>query len=662
MVKLYALLFAVCVLKLSADPAILPKPQVMVAGEGALTLPAEATYSCPAAFEDSFQLGLQRLLANGPVNITKATEHPLVEVRERGDLPGDEAYTLEVSPTKIQIAAKSPRGVYHATQTLLQLLPAAVVERPSSSAAGETRGGLLSIPVVKIEDSPRFPWRGLMLDSSRHFQTVAEVKRFIDLMSMYKLNVFHWHLTDGHGWRFESKKYPELTSKGAWRMQPGYPVPGKTGRYGGFYTQEEMKEVVRFAAARGITVVPEIEMPGHCFAFVASYPELGCPGKPQETDRFFTYPADAQRFPKVEGTDVLCLGKDRTLQVCKDILDETMEIFPSSYIHVGGDEVNKSHWKNCKVCQERIRAKQLHGEDGLQSWFMQELDHHLVQRGRRLVGWDEILEGGLAKNATVMSWQGEQGGIRAAKMGNDAVMSPSNRVYLDHGQSENPLEPAHWPGTNSLEQVYGYDPVPAALSPAEARHILGLQGNVWSVFIHEEWLLDLQTWPRAAAIAEIGWSPKERRTWDDFLGRLRAQRPRLDALGVNYWWEEAREFGHWTPASLKPGQEAVNLDFDITASALGPAPGKQTVTFTYTKGAHGLSLQSASLLENDREISSDKHDGFAGSKHTGNTYTLDFPAPRPAAKYVLRIRAFGDGGTDSFGTVHQSSVETKRLK
>jgi N-acetyl-beta-hexosaminidase len=268
----------------------------------------------------------------------------------------------------------------------------------------------------------------------------------------------------------------------------------------------------------------------------------------------------------------------------------------------------------------------------------------------------------LAENAAVMSWRGEKGGIQAATTGHDAVMSPSNRIYLDHGQSESPLEPAHWPGTNSLAHVYGYEPVPAALSPVEARHILGLQGNLWTVFVHEEWLLDLQTWPRAAAIAEVGWSAKEGRSWDDFHRRMKAHRPRLDALGVNYWWEESREFGRWTPAALKPGQEAVNMDFDITASAAGLRPGKQSITVTYTKGAHGLSLQSATLLENGREISSDKHEGFAGSKHTGNTYALEFPTFRPDARYVLRIRAFGDGGTDSYGLIGQSAVETKRLK
>ncbi|MFC4995335.1 beta-N-acetylhexosaminidase [Rubritalea tangerina] len=274
-----------------------------------------------------------------------------------------------------------------------------------------------------------------MLDSSRHFQTIDEVKRFVDRLAAHKMNVFHWHLTDGHGWRFESKKYPNLTQHGAWRIQPGYPEKGKTEKYGGFYTQEEMHDVVAYAKARGVTVVPEIDMPGHCYALVSSYPERGCLGIEQRVDYVYTYPADAQRFPTHPGTDVLCVGQDETVKMCKEILDEVLEIFPSKFIHIGGDEVQKKWWKGCKVCQAHKKKHGLKDEHELQSWFIKELDSYLTKKGRRMVGWDEILEGGLAKNATVMSWQGERGGIRAAKMGHDVVMSPQTYIYLDHGQS-----------------------------------------------------------------------------------------------------------------------------------------------------------------------------------------------------------------------------------
>lgn len=634
---------------LSAAPSLIPAPKAMQVSKGKLTLEGTISYHCPAKFKQSLLIGLDRLEL-------KESKNASIIVKENKNLSKREAYTLEITPKGIAIGAKSPAGVFYATQTLLQLMPADVFKKTA-------RPNSITLPTVKIQDAPRFAWRGLMLDSSRHFQTIEEVRRFIDLMAIHKLNVFHWHLTDGHGWRFESKKYPNLTKKGAWRMQPGYPEKGKTERYGGFYTQQEMKDLVAYAKARNITIVPEIDMPGHCFAFVAAYPKLGCLGHPQETDRLYTYPADAQRFPSIKGTDVLCVGQKETLKVCKEILDEVMEIFPSKFIHIGGDEVQKRFWKNCKTCQAHIKKNKLHGEHGLQSWFIQQLDNHITSRGRRLIGWDEILEGGLAKNATVMSWQGEQGGIKAAKMGHDVVMSPQTYIYLDHGQSHSPLEPAHWPGHKPLDRAYNYDPIPKSLSPKEAQHILGVQGNVWTVFVHEEWLLDLVTWPRAAAIAEVGWSPKSARNWDNFYQRLsQTHRQRLDNLGVNYWWENSAELGAWNPGQMKPDDEPVTLEYDITQKIKHLPEGKFDVTFTYTKGGHGLTILSAEILENGRSISKESHKGFTGVKHTKNVYPLQFPKQKDGAKYTLKVQAYGDGGTDSTGVVNLFSVETKRIK
>jgi hexosaminidase len=340
-----------------------------------------------------------------------------------------------------------------------------------------------------------------------------------------------------------------------------------------------------------------------------------------------------------------------------------MEIFPSKFIHIGGDEVNKKFWKKCSSCQAHIKKNKLHGEHGLQSWFIQQLDNHITSKGRRLIGWDEILEGGLAKNATVMSWRGEQGGIKASKMGHDVVMSPQTYIYLDHGQSHSPLEPPHWPGHKPLSRAYGYEPVSKSLSKSEAKHVLGVQGNVWTAFVHEEWLVDICTWPRAAAIAEVGWSPKAARNWDDFYTRLNTtHRKRLDNLGVNYWWETSAELGTWKPAMLKADDEPVELTFDISDQIKNFHKGRYQVNLHYTGGKHALSILSTSLLENGKAISTDAHEGITGSSHKKNLYALDFPTIKKGSKYTLKVKAFGSAGTDSNGKISVSSVETKQLK
>jgi hexosaminidase len=362
-------LFALCALTSRAvEPDLIPRPAVLEVG------PARCTPSAP------------------PREIVDPTQPP-------------EGYVLDLTPTALTVRAAGPAGFFRARQTLEQLGPA-------------------PWPALHIEDAPRFGWRGLMLDASRHFQTVEEVKRLLDRMARYKLNVLHWHLTDGHGWRIEIKQYPKLTAVGGFREQP--PV----GRYGGFYTQAEIRDVVAYAAARHITVVPEIEMPGHSRAAVAAYPELGCPQAPQPVDYFFDFPCPAQRFPAVPGTDVLCVSREATFTFLTNVLAEVMDLFPAPFIHVGGDEVNFASWDGCTNCQARRRELGLKNGHAQQSWFMQRVDQFLTSHGRRLIGWDEILEGGLASNATVMSWRGTAGGVAAAKSGHDAVMSPRQPALL----------------------------------------------------------------------------------------------------------------------------------------------------------------------------------------------------------------------------------------
>lgn len=638
-------------LSAATQPQLIPLPSSMEVKQGSLTLNARIDTHCPAEFLPHLTTGLPAFELTS-VSASDAT----LEVNKDSTLPR-EGYTLDTADGKVVITAASGSGVYYATQTLLQLMPASVMQ-PGAKPSG------IEIPAVTIKDKPRFGWRGLMLDSSRHFQTIPEIKRFIDRLAHYKLNVFHWHLTDGHGWRFESKKYPKLTSVGAWRTQPGYPHKGRTETYGGYYTQEEMRDIVAYAKLRGVTVVPEIDMPGHCFAFVAAYPEVGCLREPQEVAPFYTYPADAQRFPPITGTDVLCVSQEKTLTMCRDILDEVMEIFPSNFVHIGGDEVQKKWWKNCEDCQSFITDNGIeHAEHGLQSWFIQQLDNYLVSKNKRLIGWDEILEGGLAKNATVMSWTGEKGGIKAAQMGHDVVMSPQTYIYLDHGQSHSPLEPPHWPGHKPLDRAYGYDPIPESLTPEQARHILGIQGNVWTIFTHEEWLIDICTWPRACAIAETGWSPKAKKNWDSFYARLaNSHRARLDAMGINYWWETSLHLASWSPEMLKPNEEHVTLEFDITEAVSDLPAGKHDVVFAYTRGPQGLSILSAELLENGKIISQKTHKGFSGGRKENNIYSLEFPELKPNAKYTLRTTCYGDGGGNSHGIISISSVETKILK
>ena len=416
----------------------------------------------------------------------------------------------------------SEAGAFYAVQTIRQLLPEAI-EGPKPA-----KGVKWQIPSCSIDDGPRFPWRGMMLDVSRHFFPVEFIKRQLDAMAMLKLNVFHWHLVDDGGWRIEIKKYPNLTKMGAWRVETGEVWPGgewnfgniqicgdkAPKKYGGFYTQKQIKEIVKYAAERHITVVPEIELPGHSLAAVVSYPELLCQnvGKP--------------RKPGQSLSNVYCGGNDVAIKFLEDVLDETMALFPSKFVHIGADEVEKKHWRACPRCQAKMRAEGLKDEHELQSWIVRHFDKYLSDRGRRLVGWDEILEGGLAPGATVMSWRGIQGGIEAAKQGRDVVMSPTSHCYFDFTY---PMIPT--------KHVYSWDPVPSELTrtqPGQADRILGGQYNVWTEWIATEERCEEQQYPRALAMAEVLWSPKDGRNWDEFQGRMTAFLPRLDALGLNY--------------------------------------------------------------------------------------------------------------------------------
>jgi hexosaminidase len=437
---------------------------------------------------------------------------------------GDEGYRLTASPEEVAIRASKPAGILHGSQTLRQLLPPDILRR------AQTSGASWAIPAVEIEDRPSFGWRGSHLDVGRHFMPKEFILKHIDLLAVHKFNVFHWHLTEDQGWRIEIKKYPKLTEVGAWRKNTMTPPrtkdPAKrkfTGKpHGGFYTQDDVREVVRYAADRGITVLPEIEMPGHAMAAIAAYPELGNTGKPIEVHTYWGI------------TDHVLGVTDNVLRFFEDVLDEVLELFPSKFIHVGGDECPKTEWRQTPSARERMKKEGLKDEDELQSWFIRHFDTWLAKRGRRLVGWDEILEGGLAPGATVMSWRGEEGGVAAAKAGQDVVMAPEKPTYLDHSQSELPTEPAGIGGHNSLEDVYAYKPVPKELSADEGKHVLGAQGQIWTEYMPDPKRVEYMAWPRLIALAEVLWSPPETRDLASFKSRLETHLERLAILDVNY--------------------------------------------------------------------------------------------------------------------------------
>ena len=454
------------------------------------------------------------------------------EIKEENEVYG--SYDLTIDKTTIKISADNEEGLFYGIQTLLQLLP-------NKKEKSIQKNYPLSINQLSIIDYPRFTYRGMHLDVARHFYPVAFIKKYIDYLAAYKFNTFHWHLTDDQGWRIEIKKYPLLTQVGGFRngtITGRYPGKGNDSiRYGGFYTQQQIKEVVQYAAERYIDVIPEIEMPGHASAAIAAYPQLSC--FPDEDTKVLpsTPWAGSRKGKQVQQTwgvfeDVFA-PTDYTFNFLQNILDEVMPLFPSKYIHIGGDECPKESWKRSTFCQQLIKANNLKDEHGLQSYFIQRIEKYINSKGKKIIGWDEILEGGLAPNAAVMSWRGEEGGIEAAKQNHDVVMTPGSHCYLDHSQSKNE-DSVTIGGYLPLEKVYSYEPIPAALNAEQAKHILGAQGNVWTEYIKNSSKVEYMIFPRLMALSEVLWSPKEKRNWNDFEKRLPAIFERFDKEKTNY--------------------------------------------------------------------------------------------------------------------------------
>lgn len=435
------------------------------------------------------------------------------------DVPNDEGYSLEVSKDAVKVVAKTTQGLFYGMQSFLQLLPAEI-ESPS-----KVNGIAWQAPAVSIKDAPRFGYRGIMLDPCRHFMPAENVKKYIDVLSLFKINRIHWHLTDDQGWRIEIKKYPKLTEIGSKR------IDGEGTEYGGYYTQEEIKDIVKYAADHFITVVPELELPGHEMAAIAAYPNLSCKGEPG-TPRIIWGVEDI----------VMCPGKEDMFTFLQDVIDEMVPLFPSEYFHIGGDECPKTSWKNCPLCQKRIKEEGLKAdgkhsaEEKLQSYVIQRMEKYLETKGKKIIGWDEILEGGLAPSATVMSWRGEEGGIAAALMDHTVIMTPGgNGMYLDAYQGDPKIEPVTIGGYTLLEKTYSYNPIPDTLAAmGKGDYILGVQGNTWSEYMYDEAKRDYMIFPRILAVAEIGWTNLDRKDYKDFERRIENAYVRLDGHAINY--------------------------------------------------------------------------------------------------------------------------------
>ena len=437
-----------------------------------------------------------------------------------------EAYSLNVQKNRIEIKAAKPAGFFYAMQTLRQLLPKEI-ERDSNQGEFEWL-----VPAVNITDSPSFKWRGFMLDVSRHFLPKEDVLRMIDNLALHKINTLHFHLTDDQGWRIEIKKYPKLTEIGAWRVdhedknwnsRPKQRV-GQKATYGGFYTQEDIKEIIAYAQKQFITIVPEIEMPAHVTSVLAAYPQFSCTGGP-----FTVLPGGVWPI-----TDIYCAGNDSTFLFIEDVLSEVIDLFPSKYIHIGGDEATKTEWEKCWKCKNRIRTEALKDVGELQSYFIRRIEKFINSKDRILLGWDEILEGGLPPKATVMSWRGIQGGIDAARQGHDVVMTPTSDCYIDYYQGAMEEEPLAIGGYLPLSKVYDFNPIPPDLDAEAAKHILGGQANLWTEYVPNLKHAEYMTFPRIAAMAEVLWSPKEVRNWEDFSRRIKLFMERYDEMGINY--------------------------------------------------------------------------------------------------------------------------------
>jgi hexosaminidase len=520
---------------------VIPNPEVIEPAEGEFLLGSETGIYMDPSFESAgavlemFNSFLETHYRNVRVGeLQQSRESNIINIRHDSLVASPEAYSIAVTGNAVTISAGDDAGLFYAFQTLMQLI------WPSQKESG----GEIAVPCADITDAPQYSWRGMHLDVSRHFFPKEFIFKMLDAMAMHKLNTFHWHLTDDQGWRIEIKKYPELTAVGGWRDETlighGSETPWVYDgtRYGGYYTQEDIREVVEYAGRLHINVLPEIEMPGHAVAALQAYPGLSCSGQP--VPQF-------NRWGVSE--DVFCAGKEETFELLTGVLEEVAALFPYEYIHIGGDECPKVRWESCPLCQKRIADNNLKDEHELQSYFVKRIESFLTSRGKKVIGWDEILEGGIAENAAVMSWRGHAGGIQAANMGHDVVMTPHSFVYLDYYQSEY-NEPLAIGGMLPMGKVYSINIMPPEIEEERRKHIIGAQANLWTEYVAEEKHVEYMVFPRLAALAEALWTPRERLDYDGFVQRMSAHYARYNAMNINY------------RVPYPSGYEAINLVTD----------------------------------------------------------------------------------------------------
>lgn len=573
--------------------SVIPYPNSLVPEEGSFVFNKKTKMICTLSLDSASQEVVRNFSAL--LNNVAGLKTECIVEEEKGeknivffDLDtsiANEGYSLDIDPSKIIIKASSAAGFYYAVQSLKQLLPIAVYGDKESDSVEKWE-----VPCVHIDDAPRFSYRGMHLDVARHFFSVDEVKRYIDLLAMHKLNVFHWHLTDDQGWRIEIKKYPKLTEIGSIRkhtmVEKNFDQYDNTP-YGGYYTQDQIRDIVNYAKERFITIIPEVDLPGHMVAALASYPSLGCTGGPYEVQGMWgVHP------------DVLCAGKEETYEFVTDVLSEVIELFPSRYIHIGGDECPKDRWKKCPLCQARIRKlglktdKEHTAEERLQSYFMTRVEKFLNENDRQIIGWDEILEGGAAPNATVMSWRGTDGGVQAAKLRHNVVMTPNTYLYFDYYQSEDTqTEPLAIGSYVPLERVYDFEPVPDTLDNDSKKYILGAQANLWTEYISDFKQVEYMLLPRLDALSEVQWTQPENKNWVNFLDRLQHNIQVYDLKGYNYG---KHIFGINPEYRIIPEKHCI----EVTLRTQGDAPVYYTLDGTVPTEKSTRYTQPIELTEN----------------------------------------------------------------
>ncbi|MCM4151144.1 beta-N-acetylhexosaminidase [Arenibacter sp. N53] len=548
----------------------------------------------------------------------------------------DEEYTLTVTENYVNVTANGYSGFLYGLETIRQLLPVAIESKEVVNKVD------WDVPNVEIKDSPRFKWRGYMLDVARHFFDKDYVLATIDQLALLKMNTLHLHLVDDQGWRIEIKKYPKLTEVGGFRVDQedmpwnARPTPdlGTETTYGGFYTQEDIKEIVAYAGSRGVTVVPEIEMPAHVMSAIAAYPELSCFQKPIMVPSGGVWPI----------TEIYCAGKDSTFEFLENVLLEVMELFPSQYIHVGGDEATKTNWKICTDCQKRVTNEGLANVEELQSYFIQRMERFLSSKGRILLGWDEILEGGLASGATVMSWRGVKGGMEASEAGHDVVMSPNSHCYFDYYQGDQDVEPLAWGGNLPLSKVYQFDPVVDEMTVEQASHVLGGQANLWTEYIPTNAQAEYMTYPRLAALAESVWSSKANRNWDDFSNRVGSLFERYGIMGINY---AKSAYQVSTETSVDPESAAISMELKSEFP-------DSDIRFTLD----GSDITSASEKYTDpidiKKTTTIKAQVFKENKPVGALFEKTITYHKAVGKPVTYIKKYHDSyqGTKELGMVN----------